>query len=70
MDKIPFGLENCDDNAVQNFNQYPENDLEPILRNKVEIAVAALGKLKSTSVDNIPAAAELIQEGRDAMIYV
>ena len=33
----------------------PEEDLRPILREEVEIAVASLKKGKSAGVDNIPA---------------
>ena len=41
-------------------SQNPE-DLHPILREEVEIAVAALTKEKFAGVDNIPA--ELVQAG-------
>ena len=41
----------------------PEEDLQPILREEVEIAVASL---KSARVDNIPA--ELVQAGGETMI--
>ena len=49
------------DNAVLDCSQPPEEDLQPILREEVEIAVAALKKGKSAGVDNIPA--ELVQAG-------
>ena len=39
----------------------PEEDLQPILHEEVEIAVASLKKGKSAGVDNIPA--ELVQAG-------
>ena len=43
----------------------PEEDLQPILREEVEIAVASLKKGKSAGVDNIPA--ELVQAGGETM---
>ena len=46
----------------------PEEDLQPILREEVEIAVASLKKGKSVGVDNIPA--ELVQAGGETMIDV
>ena len=46
----------------------PEEDLQPILREGVEIAVASLKKGKSVGVDNIPA--ELLQAGGETMIDV
>ena len=42
--------------------------MQPILREKVAIAVASLKKGKSAKVDNIPA--ELVQAGRETMIDV
>ena len=50
--------------------KYPplEEDLQPILRAEVEIAVASLKKGKSARVDNIPA--ELVQAGGETMIDV
>ena len=45
-----------------------EEDLQPILREKVEIAVASLKNGKPAGVDNIPA--ELVQAGRETMIDV
>ena len=53
-----YNYESCGDNAVLDCSQPPEEDLKPILREKVEIAVA---KGKSAGVDNIPA--ELVQAG-------
>ena len=49
-------------------SQPPEEDLQPILREEVEIAVASLKKGKSVGVDNIPA--ELAQAGGETMIDV
>ena len=49
-------------------NQPPEEDLQPILREEVEIAVASLKRGKSSGVDNIPA--ELVQAGGETMIDV
>ena len=46
----------------------PEECLQPILREEVEIAEASLKKCKSTGVDNIPA--ELVQAGGETMIDV
>ena len=46
----------------------PKEDLQPILREEVEIAVASLKKVKSAGVDNIPA--ELVQAGGETMINV
>ena len=46
----------------------PEEDLQPIIRKEVEIAVASLKKRKSAGVDNIPA--ELVQAGGKTMITV
>ena len=45
-----------------------EEDLQSILRERVEIAVASLKKGKSAGVDNIPA--ELVQAGGETMIDV
>ena len=50
-----YNHETYGDNAVLDFNQPPEEDQQPILREEVEIAVAALKKGKSAGVDNIPA---------------
>ena len=50
-----YNYESCGDNIVQNCSQPPEEDLQPILREDVEIAVASLKKGKSAGVDNIPA---------------
>ena len=44
----------------------PEEDLQPVFREEVEIAVASLKKGKSAGVDNIPA--ELVQAGGETMI--
>ena len=47
---------------VVEITQYcPKEDLQPILREEVEIAVASLKNGKSTGGDNIPA--ELVQAG-------
>ena len=45
--------ESCGDNAVLDCSQPQEKDLQPILREEVEIAVASLKKGKSSGVDNI-----------------
>ena len=54
-----YNYESCGDNAVLDCSQHPEEDLQPILREEVEIAVASLKKGKSAGIDNIPA--ELVQ---------
>ena len=46
----------------------PEEDLQPILHEEVEIAVASLKKGKSAGVDNIPV--KLVQAGGETMIDV
>ena len=58
----------CGDNAILDCSQSPEEDLQPNLSEKVEIAVASLKKGKSAGVDNIPA--ELVQAGGETMINV
>ena len=63
-----YMYKSCRDNAVLNCSQPPEEDLRPILREEVEIAVASLKKGKSAGVDNIPA--ELVQAGGETMIDV
>ena len=62
-----YNYESCGDNAVLDCSQPQEEDLQTILHEEVEIAVASLKKGKS-GVDNIPA--ELIQAGRETMIDV
>ena len=61
-----YNYESCGDNAVLDCSQPPEEDLQPILREEVEIAVASLKKGKSA--DNIPA--ELVTAGGETMIDV
>ena len=63
-----YNYESCGDNAVLDCSQPPEEDLQPILHEEVEIAVASLKKGKSAGVDNIPA--ELVQAGGETMIDV
>ena len=63
-----YNYKSCGDNAVLDCSQPPEKDLQPILREEVEIAVASLKKRKSAGVDNIPA--ELVQAGGETMKYV
>ena len=50
-----YNYESCGGNAVLDCSQLPEEDLQPILREEVEIAVASLKKGKSAGIDNIPA---------------
>ena len=62
MDRILLRtIQSCGDNAVLGCSQPPE-DLQPILREEAEIAVASLKKGKSSKVDNI--LAECVQNGR------
>ena len=58
----------CGDNAVLDCSQPPEEDLQMMLREEVEIAVASLKKGKSATMDNIPA--ELVQASGETMIDV
>ena len=58
----------CCKNAVLHFSQPPEEDLQPILRDEVENAVASLKKWKSAGVDSFPA--ELVQAGGETIIDV
>ena len=53
-----YNYESCGDNAVLDYSHPPE-DLQPILREQVKIAIASLNKGKSAGVDNIPA--ELVE---------
>ena len=48
-----YNYESCGDNAGLNCSQPPDEDMQPILREEVEIAVASLKKGKSAGVDNI-----------------
>ena len=48
-----YNYESCGDNAVLDCSQPPEEDLQSVLREEVEIAVAPLKKGKSAGVDNI-----------------
>ena len=63
-----YNYESCRDNAELDCSQPPKEDLQQILREEVEIAVASLKKGKSVGVDNIPA--ELVQAGGETMIDV
>ena len=63
-----YNYESCGDKAVLDCSQPPEEDLQFILREDVEIAVASMKKGKSAGVDNIPA--ELVQAGEETMIDV
>ena len=45
-----YNYESCGDNTVLDCSQPPEKDLQPILREEVEIAVASLKKEKSAGV--------------------
>ena len=63
-----YNYDSCGDNTVLDCSQPPEEDLQPILREEVEIVVASLKKGKSAGVDNIPA--ELVQASGETMIDV
>ena len=63
-----YNYESCRDNAVLNCSQPPEEDLQPILREEVEIAVASLKKGKSAGIDNKPA--RTCSSWRETMIDV
>ena len=63
-----YNYESCLDNAVLDCSQPPEEYLQPILREEVEIAVASLKKGKSAGVNNIPA--ELVQACGETMTDV
>ena len=63
-----YNYERCGDNTALDCSQPSEKDLQPILREEVEIAVASLKKGKSAGVDNIPA--ELVRAGGEIMIDV
>ena len=63
-----YNYESCGDNTVLDCSKPPEEDLQPILPEEVEIAVTSLKKGKSAGVDNIPA--ELVQAGGATMIDV
>ena len=54
--------------VVETTQYWTEEDLQPILREEVEISAASLKKRKSAGVDNIPA--ELVQAGGKTMIDV
>ena len=60
--------ESCGNNALLDCSQPPEEDLQPILREEAEIAVASLKRGKSAGVDNIPA--ELVQASGETMTDV
>ena len=68
MDRLLLRIvnyESCGDNNELDCSQPPEEDLQPILCEEVEIAVASLKKGKSGEVDNIPA--EPVKAGGEAM---
>ena len=50
-----YNYESYGDNTVLGCSQHPGEDLQPILHEEVEIAIAALKMGKSAGVDNIPA---------------
>ena len=62
-----YNYESCEDNAVLDCSQ-PQEDLQSILCEEVEIAVASMKRGTSAGVDNIPA--ERVQAGRKTMIDV
>ena len=62
-----YNYESSGDNAVLDCSKFPEEDLQPIFSEEVEIAVASLKRGKSVRVDNIP---ELVQAGGETVINV
>ena len=56
-----YNYESYGDNTVLGCSQHPEEDLQPILHEEVEIAIVALKKGKSAGIDNIPG--ELVPAG-------
>ena len=62
-----YNHESCGNKAVLDCSQ-PPGDLQPILREEVESAVASLKKGKSAGVDNIPA--ERVQADEESMTDV
>ena len=62
-----YNYKSCGDNTVLDCSQPPE-EVQPILREEVEIAVASLKKGKSAGVNTIPA--EPVQAGGETMINV
>ena len=50
-----YSYESCGDNTVLDYSQPSSEDLQLILHEEVEIAVASLKKGKSARVDNIAA---------------
>ena len=63
-----YNCESCGHNAVLDCSQPPGEDLQPILREEVEVAEASLKKGKSAGVDNKPA--ELVRAGGETMADV
>ena len=63
-----YNHESSGDNAVLDYSQLPEGDLQSILREDVEMAVASLKREKSAGVDNIQQ--KLVQAGGVTMIDV
>ena len=61
-----YNFESYSDNTVLDCSYHPGEDLQPILREKVEIAVVALNRGKSARSNNIPA--EHVQDGGETMI--
>ena len=63
-----YNYESCGDNTVLDCSQPPEENLQPILREEAENAVASLKKGKSAGIDDIPA--ERVQAGGETIIGV
>ena len=61
-----YNQKSCGDNSELDCSQPPNEDLQPILREEVESAVALLKKGESADVDNIPA--EPVPAGGETMI--
>ena len=63
-----YNYESCGDNPLLDCSQLPGDDLQLILREEVETAVASLKKGKLAGVDNTHA--ELVQAVGETMIDV
>ena len=63
-----YNHESCGDNEVLDCSQPPEEDLQPILHEEVEIGSSVTDKGEVAIVDNIPA--KLVQAGGEIIIDV
>ena len=63
-----YNHESCGDKGILDCSQPPEENLQPILHEKVEIGSSVLKRGKSAVVDNIPA--KLVQASGETIIDV